>query len=73
MNKNSFVRKIAYIVAIVLLLLPLFALGRPGSGLIGQLRTKNNMGQASLGKLDPTSESMRLATLGLKGIASSIL
>jgi hypothetical protein len=73
MNKNSLVRKIAYIVAIVVLLLPLFALGRPGTGLIGQLRTKYKMGQANLGKLDPTSESMRLATLGMKGIASTIL
>ena len=73
MNKHSLVRKIAYIVAIVSLLLPLFALGSPGNGLIGQLRTKYKMGQTSFGKLDPTSESMRLATLGMKGIASTIL
>jgi len=73
MNKKSLFRKIAYIVAIVLLLGPLFALGRPVNGTIGQLRTKYKMGQANLGKLDPTSESMRLATLGMKGIASTIL
>ncbi len=73
MNKNSLFRKIAYIAAIVLLLGPLFALGRPSNGMIGQLRTKYKMGQANLGKLDPTSESMRLATLGLKGIASTVL
>ncbi len=73
MNKNSLFRKIAYIAAIVLLLGPLFALGRPNNGMIGQLRTKYKMGQANLGKLDPTSESMRLATLGMKGIASTIL
>ncbi len=73
MNKNSLFRKIAYIAAIVLLLGPLFALGRPSNGTIGQLRTKYKMGQANLGKLDPTSESMRLATLGLKGIASTVL
>ena len=73
MNKNSLFRKIAYIAAIVLLLGPLFALGRPTNGMIGQLRTKYKMGQANLGKLDPTSESMRLATLGMKGIASTIL
>ena len=73
MNKNSLLRKIVYIAAIVLLLGPLFALGRPTNGLIGQLRTKYKMGQANLGKLDPTSESMRLATLGMKGIASTIL
>lgn len=73
MNKKSLFRKIAYIVAIVLLLLPLFALGKPGTGLIGQLRTKHRIGQANLGKLDPTSESMRLATLGMKGVAATIL
>ena len=73
MNTKSLFRKIAYIAAIVLLLGPLYALGRPGSGTIGQLRTKYKMGQANLGKLDPTSESMRLATLGLKGIASTVL
>jgi len=73
MNKSGLFRKIAYIAAIVLLLGPLFALGRPNSGVIGQLRTKHKMGQANLGKLDPTSESMRLATLGMKGIASTIL
>jgi len=73
MNKNSLFRKIAYIVAIVLLLLPLFALGKPETGLIGQLRTKHRIGQANLGKLDPASESMRLATLGMKGVAATIL
>jgi hypothetical protein len=73
MNKGGLLRKIGYIFAIVALLLPLFALGKPSTGLIGQLRTKHKMGQASLGKLDPTSESMRLATLGLKGPASTIL
>ena len=73
MNKKSLFRKIAYVAAIVLLLGPLFALGRPSNGMIGQLRTKYKMGQANLGKLDPTSESMRLATLGMKGIASTIL
>ncbi len=73
MNKNSLFRKIAYIAGIVLLLGPLFALGSPKSGMIGQLRTKYKMGQANLGKLDPTSESMRLASLGMKGIAATIL
>ena len=73
MNKNSLFRKIAYIAGIVLLLGPLFALGRPSNGMIGQLRTKYKMGQANLGKLDPTSESMRLASLGMKGIAATIL
>jgi hypothetical protein len=31
------------------------------------------MGQADLGKLDPASESMKLATVGMRGIAATIL
>ena len=73
MNKNSLFRKIAYVAAIVLLLGPLFAMGRPKSGMIGQLRSKYKMGESNLGELDPTSESMRLGTLGMKGIAATIL
>ncbi|MBU6172859.1 MAG: hypothetical protein KGQ60_03600 [Planctomycetes bacterium] len=72
MNK-SFRRKIIYILAIIGLLLPLYALGRPKVGAISLLRDRHNMGQTYLGELDPTSESMRLATLGLKGPAASIL
>ncbi|MFN7733656.1 MAG: hypothetical protein ACK5OB_17295 [Pirellula sp.] len=76
MNNRSLVRKIVYILAIVGLLLPLYFLGRPatkGSGKISELRSRYRIGQADLGKLDPTSESMKLATLGMRGIASTIL
>ncbi|MBU6238891.1 MAG: hypothetical protein KGQ51_13795 [Planctomycetes bacterium] len=76
MNNRNPVRKIVYILIIVALLLPLYFLGKPaskGAGKITELRSRHNMGQADLGKLDPTSESMRLATLGMRGIASSIL
>jgi hypothetical protein len=75
-NNRSLVRKIVYILMIVALLLPLYYLGRPatkGAGKITELRSRYRMGQADLGKLDPTSESMRLATLGMRGIASTIL
>lgn len=76
MNNRSLVRKIVYILAIVALLLPLYYLGRPatkGSGKISEMRSRYRIGQADLGKLDPTSESMKLATLGMRGIASTIL
>jgi hypothetical protein len=75
-NNRSLVRKVGYILVIVALLLPLYSLGRPaskGAGTITELRSFHRIGQADLGKLDPTSESMRLATLGLRGIASTIL
>lgn len=76
MSNRSLVRKIVYILMIVGLLLPLYFLGRPATksaGKITELRSRYRIGQADLGKLDPTSESMRLATLGMRGIASTIL
>ena len=76
MNNRSLTRKIIYILAIVALLLPLFYLGKPptkGSGKIAEMRSRYMIGQADLGKLDPTSESMKLATLGMRGVAASIL
>ncbi|MFN9420162.1 MAG: hypothetical protein ACK578_22110 [Pirellula sp.] len=72
MNK-SLRRKTIYIVAIIGLLLPLYGLGRPVKGTISRLRDRHSLGQSNLGQLDPTSESMKLATLGMRGIASSIL
>lgn len=76
MNNRSLSRKIIYILAMVALLFPLFYLGKPptkGSGKIAELRSRYSIGQADLGKLDPASESMKLATLGLRGIAATIL
>jgi hypothetical protein len=75
-NNRSLSRKIIYILAMVALLFPLFYLGKPptkGSGKIAELRSRYSIGQADLGKLDPASESMKLATLGLRGIAATIL
>ncbi|MFM9064309.1 MAG: hypothetical protein ACKOOI_14950 [Pirellula sp.] len=69
-------RKIIYISMMVALLIPLFFLGKPptkGSGQIAELRSRYSMGQADLGKLDPASESMKLATVGMRGIAATIL
>ncbi len=42
-------------------------------GLLSQIRDRYDIGQASLGQLDPASETMRLATLGLRGVAATIL
>lgn len=83
MSRNaSFMRKIAYITAIALLLLPLSALSQPATvgprgstpgGKLSQLRTQYNLSQAELGEIDPASETMKLASLGLKGVAANIL
>jgi hypothetical protein len=84
----SFNRKIAYIAAIALLLLPIAALSQPATvdtdladgrddsspgGRLSQLRTQHNLAQARLGEIDPASETMKLASLGLRGVAANIL
>jgi len=83
MSRNaSFVRKVMYIAAIALLLIPLSALSQPSTvsrsgtapgGKLAQLRTEYNLSQAELGEIDPASETMKLATLGLRGVAANIL
>ncbi|MFO0035477.1 MAG: hypothetical protein ACK55S_09735, partial [Planctomycetota bacterium] len=44
----------------------------PG-GKLARLRTAFGLAQANLGEVDPTSETMRLATLGLKNVAVTLL
>jgi hypothetical protein len=87
MSRNqSFVRKVIYIAAIALLLLPLSALSQPATvgpkdrpelssrgGKLSQLRERYNLAQAQLGEIDPASETMKLASLGLRGVAANIL
>jgi len=82
--RAAFFRKIAFLVVIALLLLPLFWLGQPATvaargarggpgGILAQLRTQFGLSEAELGEIDPTSEAMRLTTLGLRGVAANIL
>jgi hypothetical protein len=66
------------LVAIAVLLVPLSALSQPADstsagGHLARLRTKFGLSQANLGEVDPASETMRLATLGLKNIAVTLL
>jgi len=74
----SFWRKVIYVAAIALLLFPLFYIGRPashdgGGGVLAQLSREHGLSQANLGEIDPASESMKLATLGLRGVAANLL
>jgi hypothetical protein len=85
MNRSaSFTRKIAYIGAIALLLLPIAAISQPATvspgkagnsagGKLAQLRVEHNLAQAELGEIDPASETMKLSTVGLRGVAANIL
>ncbi len=78
---GSFYRKIIYLVLMAVLLFPLSQLGAPATndeqgsegGLLAQLRAEHNLGQSDLGEIDPAGETIRLATLGLRGVAVSML
>ncbi len=77
-ERGSFYRKITYLVLIAVLLFPISRLGAPETledkgGALAQMRFEHNLGQSNLGDIDPASETIRLATLGLRGIAVSML
>ncbi len=66
------------LVAIAVLLVPLSMLSQPADsvsagGKLARLRRAFGLSQANLGEIDPTSETMRLATLGLKNVAVTLL
>ena len=77
-------RKWIYGVAMIALIVALFALsfpatlstkevkGQPG-GVLAQYRDRHGLSQTELGQIDPTSETVRLATLGMRGIAGTTL
>jgi hypothetical protein len=77
-ERTSFYRKVAYGTAIAVLLFPLALLSSPATvtdpgGKLARLRTSLRLSQADLGKVDPASETMKLATLGLRGVAVNLL
>jgi hypothetical protein len=80
MNRTSnFRRKLIYIVVLLAMLLPLYKLGQPSSGTgdgggeLSKLRHKYNISESDLGEISPASETMKLATLGLRGVAATLL
>lgn len=72
-------RKLAYLGGILVLLIPIIALGLPSDGKAGsggtlaQLRTKYELGEADLGDVDPSSATMNLVLLGMRGVAVNML
>ena len=83
-SRRSFYRKVAYLAVIAGLLLVLNWLFRPATGAPGggtadpggrlaQVRQQYHLGQTYLGEVDPTSETIKLVTLGMRGIAANIL
>ena len=83
--QRSLNRKIAYVAGMVLIAMALALLGSPAvrrgsgadkavsGGLLAELRVKHNLSEAQIGDLDPTSQTLKLATFGLRGAAVNIL
>ncbi len=76
---TSFQRKIAYSIFIVVLVIPIIVLGMPAGGKenpggqLSRLRREFELGEATMGNVDPTSATMNLVLLGLRGLATNLL
>ena len=80
MNKlSSKQRKLVYFGCIIILLIPIIGLGGPATdkdetgGLLAQKRKKYELGESTLGQVDPSSAAMNLVLLGLRGPAVTVL
>jgi len=89
MNKlTSLQRKLVYLGGIILLFIPITLLGLPGTtapasgmgtaqedagGKLTRLRKEYDLGESSLGSVDPASSAMSLVLLGFRGVATSLL
>lgn len=72
-------RKLAYLIGIVVLMLPIIVLGMPATdeegsgGKLARLRQEHDLGESTLGAVDPTSATMNLVLLGMRGVAVNLL
>jgi hypothetical protein len=81
MNRlSSQQRNLVYLAIILVLLIPVIWLGMPaakadgsGGGRLAQLRVEYDLGESSLGNVDPSSATMNLVLLGFRGFAVSHL
>lgn len=83
-RQRPFVRKLIYGAIIVALVTVLAWLAPPATGesagspasaggVLAQKRAEYDLTEATLGEIDPTSETIKLATLGLRGVAVNLL
>lgn len=79
-NLSSQQRKFVYLAGMIVLLIPVLLLGYPSSaarnqkgGKLAQLRQEHDLGESTLGNVDPSSATMNLVLLGLRGPAACML
>lgn len=80
---TPFLRKAVYLCLVGALLIPVSLISQPESrsrdgtassgGVISAMRRNHSLSQAQLSDIDPTSETMKLATMGLRGVAVNLL
>ena len=78
MNRNTIRRKVIYLAILVAMLIPLYLLGQPADrndagGQLSAMRLKYDIAESNLGEISPSSETMKLASLGLRGVAATML
>ena len=77
MNRQSLTRRLVYVGVLLAMLVPLFLLGQPSAdgrgGALTTMRDDYDISEADLGELDPSSEAMKLASFGLRGVAATAL
>ena len=80
-------KKVIYAVSLGILLLLLFFIGRPShlvvqadgemrlasGGLLAQYRNEKGLTEAQMGEIDPASNTAKLATFGMRGVAIALL
>jgi hypothetical protein len=77
-ERRTFWWKVGYIVAIAILIVPLHMLSLPATtsspgGKLAEIRREYGLAEANLGEIDASAETIKLATLGLRGVAVNIL
>lgn len=77
-NLTSGQRKLVYLGGIVVLMVCSIILGAPSTGentggKLAKMRVDHKLGESTLGDVDPSSATMNLVLLGLRGIAANVL
>ena len=77
-NLTSQQRKLVYLIGMAVLIIPVVSLGFPAAkngtgGVLAELRKKHDLGESTLGDVDPSSATMNLVLLGLRGPAACLL
>ncbi|MDR0609533.1 MAG: hypothetical protein LBG58_05440 [Planctomycetaceae bacterium] len=87
-QKISRIWKIVYLITLILVLVMLHRVGRPAKiivqpgggdtrldagGILAQMRHQEGLTESQIGAIDPASNTIKLATFGLRGVAIALL